>query len=139
MPRFCASCGAQMCDAATACPACGKAAAQSVGGGAAAATAPAAGASGGMADNVAAAIGCIPLIGLILLFVEPYSKNKFVRFYAIQAVAQGVCWFVGNIVCMVIPILGWFILLPLWTLTNVIMMIVCAVKAYGNNKFKLPV
>ncbi len=39
MPRFCAACGGQMADNASACPACGKAAGQSTGGGAAAAPA----------------------------------------------------------------------------------------------------
>ena len=136
MPRFCASCGAQVADTASTCSACGKAVAQPVGGGAAAAPAPAA--SGGMADNVAGALACVPLIGLIFLLIEPYNKNKFVRFFSFQAVAQGVCWFIGNICLMFIPILGW-IALPFWMLANVIVMIVCAVKAYGNNRFKLPV
>src|SRR5258706_3108825 len=78
----------------------------SAGGGTAAAPAPAA-ANSGMADNVAAALGCIPIVGLIFLLIEPYNKNKFVRFYSFQAVAQGVCWFVGNLLLMFIPILGW--------------------------------
>ena len=105
--------------------------------GAAPAPAPSANA-GGIAENVAAALGCIPLIGLIFLLIDPYNKNKFIRFFAFQAVAQGVCWFLGQIVLLFIPILGW-IILPFWILANFIMMIVCAVKAYGHTKFKLPV
>ncbi len=135
MPRFCASCGAQMAETASACPACGKAVAAD---GGAAAPAPAAAQAGGMEENVAAALACFPLIGLIFLLIEPYKNIKFVRFYSFQAVAQGVCWFIGNFILLVIPIIGW-LMLPFWQLANIIMMVICAVKAYGHTKFKLPV
>ncbi|MGH9532411.1 MAG: DUF4870 domain-containing protein [Terriglobales bacterium] len=130
MARFCASCGAQMADNAAACPACGKAAAAGGGG-----AAPAA--SGGLTDNVAGALCYIAIIAIIFLLIEPYNRNKYVRFHAFQAIFLAIAGFVGSFVLGFIPILGW-ILLPFWSLGILIVAIVSAVKAYGNQKWKLP-
>ncbi len=92
-----------------------------------------------MQENVAGALGSIPIIGLIFLLIEPYNKHKFVRFCAFQAVALGVCWIVGSIVCGMLPIIGWFILAPLFNLAMFITMVICAAKHYGGQRFKLPV
>src|SRR4051812_18891650 len=82
MPRFCAACGGQMADNATACPACGKAAGQSAGGGAAAAPAAA---GGGLANNVAGLlVYLIGVLAIVFLLIEPYKSNKFVRFHCFQ-------------------------------------------------------
>lgn len=43
------------------------------------------GASSGLSDNVASALCYIPIVGLIFLLVEPYSRNRAVRFHAIQS------------------------------------------------------
>jgi uncharacterized membrane protein len=101
---------------------------------------PAAQASAGLADNVAGALAYVTVLPAILFLVlEPYNKRPFVRFNALQSLGIAICGFVGSIVCGVIPILGWFILMPLLMLTLVISLILCAVKAYGGTKFKLPV
>ena len=131
MARFCASCGAQMADNAAACPACGKAAAAGGGG-----AAPAA--SGGLADNVAGALAYVTLIpAIIFLVVEPYNKNKFIRFHAFQCLFIYAAGFVLGIV-NIIPLLGQIVFL-LGSLGLFIAWIMCVVKAYGNQKFKLPV
>ena len=120
-----------MADNAAACPACGKAAA--AGGGAAA---PAA--SGGLADNVAGALAYVTIIpAIIFLVMEPYNRNKFIRFHAFQCLCiAGVGFVLG--VFNIIPILGQIVFL-LGNLGLVIAWIICIVKAYGNEKFKLPV
>lgn len=132
MARFCASCGAQMADNAAACPACGKAAAAGGGGGAAPA------ASGGLADNVAGALAYVTIIpAIIFLVMEPYNKNKFIRFHAFQCLFIGATGFVISILA-VIPILGWIAFI-VGMPALFIAWIICVVKAYGNEKFKLPV
>ncbi|MCI0354257.1 MAG: hypothetical protein L0099_04330 [Acidobacteria bacterium] len=131
MARFCASCGAQMADNAAACPACGKAAAAGGGG-----AAPAA--SGGLADNMAGALAYVTIIpAIIFLVMEPYNRNKFIRFHAFQCLfmaAAGIC--IGIIA--IIPILGWIVYI-VGMLGLFVGWILCIVKAYGNEKFKLPI
>jgi len=51
----------------------------------------------------------------------------------------GVVWIVGHIVFSMLPIIGWFILNPLFGLAMFIVMIICAAKHYGGQRFKLPV
>jgi len=136
MPRFCSSCGAQMADTATTCPACGKAAAQSVGGGTAAAPAPAAGQ--GLSDNVASGLAYITIIpSIIFLIVEPYSRNKTVKFHALQNLGLAVTMFCCGVI-MVIPILGWIVGI-LGYLTTAVCWLICMIKAFGGGRFKLPV
>jgi uncharacterized membrane protein len=50
----------------------------------------------------------------------------------------GLASIVGHIVLSFIPILGW-ILMPFWGLAIFVLAVVAAVKAYGNNKFRIPV
>ncbi len=124
-----------MADNAAACPACGKAAAQSVGGGAAPAPAQT---TGGIQDNVAGLLAYLFITAIIFLVIEPYNKNKFVRFHSFQAIFLGVVSIVGQVVLTMIPILGW-IILPFFALAVLIIAIVAAVKALGNQKWKVPV
>ncbi len=135
MARFCASCGAQMADTATTCPACGKGAGQSAGGGTAAAPAQQA---GGMQDNLAGALAYLWIVAIIFLLIEPYNRNKFVRFHSFQALFLGLVSIAGHIVLGIVPFIGW-VILPFFSLAIFIVAVICAVKAYGNQEFKLPV
>jgi uncharacterized membrane protein len=131
---FCSGCGAQMADGATVCAACGKG--QSVGGGAAAA--PAASQSGGLADNIAGLLAYLFIPAIIFLVMEPYNKNKFIRFHAFQGLFLGLTSIAGHIVLGIIPVVGWF-LLPFFSLAIFIIAVIGAVKAYGNQKWMIPV
>ena len=92
---FCAGCGAQMADGATVCAACGKG--QSVGGGAAAA--PAASAqSSGLNDNIAGLLAYFFVPAILFLVLEPFNKNKFVRFHAFQGLILGAFSIVAHMV-----------------------------------------
>ena len=135
MARFCASCGAQMADTATACPACGKSAAQSAGGGSGAGPAQA---SGGLQDNLAGALAYLWIVAIIFLLIEPYNRNKFVRFHSFQALFLGIFSIAGHIVLGIVPFIGW-VILPFFSLAIFVVAVICAVKAYGNQEFKLPV
>jgi len=99
---------------------------------------PAAQASTALADNVAGALTYVTVIpAIVFLVLEPYNKRPFVRFNAFQCLGIAVCAFVISFF-MVIPILGW-IAVPLLELCLFIAAILCAVKAYGGVKFKLPI
>ncbi len=142
MARFCSNCGMQVPDNANNCPGCGKPA-QSVGGGGKAA--PTQSGAGGLADNVAGMLAYVTIVpAIIFLVIEPFNRNRFVRFHAFQSIFFYVAWtvlwvaltFVGAI-----PFLGWATLLlwPLLGLGGLILWILMAVKAYGGQMWKLPV
>jgi len=135
---FCNSCGAQIADGTTTCAAC-------------AGRAPAAPAStGGMADNVAGMLAYITIIpSIIFLVMEPYNKNRFVRFHSFQnlffAGALIVCWIAFTILSMVlafIPILGHIVIALCWfalALGSFVVWIIMILKANGGQMWKLPV
>lgn len=129
MPQFCSSCGTQMADGATVCPGCGKAAA------AAATAAPAA---GGLQDNVAGMLAYFTIIpAIIFLVLEPYNRNKFIRFHSFQCLFLAAFFFVANIVLNFIPILG-LIASMILGIGGFILWIILVIKAYQGQKFKVP-
>lgn len=142
---FCPNCGTQIAEGGT-CPKC-------AGAQAAAPSAPAAGTSapaGGLTDNVAGMLAYITIIPAILFLVmEPYNKNRFVRFHSFQNiflhVAAVVLWIALMIVSAVlafIPILGHIVAFILWLALSVgllIVWIVLLLKANQGQMYKLPV
>lgn len=147
---FCAKCGAQLNAGSGFCGACGAAVSgQSVtptsGAAATPASSSAGATSGGMTDNVAAALSYIWIVGLIFLLIEPYNKNRFVRFHAFQSIFFGVAWIVlwvgMHIVFSIMPFLG-LLILPLYFLIGLggfVYWLFLAFKAYGNAEYKIPV
>jgi uncharacterized membrane protein len=112
-------------------------------------------ASSGMQSNMASMLCYIPvcLIGLIaailFLVMEPYNKNKTVRFNAFQSIflhigliVIGIAWqiFVA-VLSMMTHGLG-LILFPIGLLLGlgmlVVMLYMCF-QAYNNNEVKLPI
>ena len=145
MPRFCAACGGQMADNATACPACGKAAGQSAGGGAAAAPAQS---SGGLTDNVAAGISyIIGILAIVFLLIDPYKNSKFVRFHCFQVLTICAAWIGGaigiTVITMVLSvahlgIIG-MLLWPVFYLGMFVLWVIACVKAFQNQMWRVPV
>jgi uncharacterized membrane protein len=135
MARFCESCGKEMGDVAAYCQYCGKAAtppaADGAGSGAGAASA-------GLQSNLAAALAYLWITAIILLLLEPYNRDKFVRFHAFQALFLGLASIAGHLVLTAIPILGWT-LMPLWSLLILVLAVVAAVKAYQQQAWLIPV
>jgi len=140
---FCSTCGAQIADGTT-CSAC-------AGRVAAAPAVPQSNASaGGMADNVAGMLAYITIIpAIIFLVMEPYNKNRFVRFHSFQnlflhvaAVAVWIALFIVAAVLAVIPILGHIIAFLLWMALVAgffIVWIILLLKANQGQMYKLPV
>jgi len=153
---FCASCGSQLADNATFCPNCGKAAAQTSGA-PAVAPEPAPAASYGttaapatpLAENVAGMLAYLTIIpAIIFLLIEPYNRNRFVRFHSFQCVFATVALIVIDIVLSIvfsilhfIPVVGWMIsalLWPLWGLAVLGLWLLLVIKAYQHQMYKLP-
>ncbi len=140
---FCPSCGAE--GTGGFCQACGKPMSG-------AAASPAAGATtGGLEDNVASAL-CYALgllTGVIFLVLDPYNKNKEIRFHAFQSIFAHI----GLIVCsiglgIVTGMMGaisgglGLLLMPLWPAVGLacfVGWILMMVKTYQGSKIVLPV
>ena len=130
---FCPNCGTQIADGA-ACPKCASAA-------------PSAGVAtaGGLTDNMAGALAYVTFIpAIVFLVLEPYNKNRFIRFHSFQCLfltgALVVLSIALGIVAM-IPFIG-LLTLPLHFLIwigSIVLVVILALKAYQGQKFKLPV
>ena len=150
MPRFCSSCGSQMEDSATFCPACGKAAGQSSG--TATGTAPASSpvvtsaavTGGGLEDNIAGLLAYVTIIpAIVFLVMEPYNRKPFIRFHSFQCLFLAAASVALGIVLMIlgmIPVIGLLMLFvgPIIWLGVFVLAVVCAIKAYQGQKWKLP-
>jgi len=134
---FCSACGAQIADGTTTCAVCA--------GRVATAPAVAQANAGGMADNVAGMLAYFTIIpAIVFLVIEPFNKNRFVRFHAWQSVFFNVAWIALWIALQIVvhvPFFGWLTVLvwPLVMLGGFIVWIVLVVKANQNQMFKLPV
>ena len=146
---FCKACGAELGGAAF-CPKCG--ASQS----ASAAAAPVAVAQSstneGLAENVAGtlayAFGWIS--GLIFLLID---KRPFVKFHAAQSIALNIAffavwlafWIISAMLTVITAALHFpigvlsFFLAPVIGIGFIVIWIFMMVKAYGHQKYKLPV
>jgi uncharacterized membrane protein len=137
MARFCTSCGGELPEGAAACPKCGAGTAPTV--------IPPASAQGGLADNVAGLLAYITVIpAIVFLLIEPFNKNRFVRFHSFQCLFIAVAGFALGIVFAIlsmIPVIG-LLLIPVSFIVWVgifVLVVVCMIKAYQGQKWKLPV
>jgi uncharacterized membrane protein len=105
-----------------------------------------------MTNNVAACLSYLVgwVTGLIFLVIEPYKNDKFVRFHAFQSIFLSIAVFAVWIGAMILSTilgfithgLGFFIMGPLMMLVwlgVVVAVVICMIKAYGNQQFKLPI
>ena len=136
----CSQCGAQMPDVSAFCPACGEpvAAAKS-----------ALVATGQLSDHLLGALAYITFIpAIIFLLVEPFKRNRFIRFHSFQCIFLWVAGLLLGIplrlaffVLFLIPGLGQLIVLltsMVLSLGCSILVIVLLVKALQGEMFKLP-
>ena len=134
---FCSSCGAQIPDGSTMCSVCA--------GRTAPAGPPVAATAGGMTDNVAGMLAYVTIIpAIVFLVMEPYNRNRFVRFHSFQNIFFCIAWIVLWIALSIvahIPILGWLTILiwPLIGLAGLIIWVILLLKANQGQMFKLPI
>jgi uncharacterized membrane protein len=145
---FCAACGAQIADNVAFCPNCGKAAGQAPGAGVPVPPQPATSAGSGVAsmpleENIAGMLAYFTIIpAIIFLLIEPYNRNRFVRFHSFQCLftvgALIVLQVVLSIVSYVLPLM----MFPIWGLLGLAefaLWILLVIKAYQHEMFKLPI
>ena len=103
-----------------------------------------------MEENLASALCYIPIVGLIFLLIEPYNKNRTIRFHAFQSIFYCLAWIVVwigigilfGILFTVLPYgMGSIVrLLSLVVeLAFVIGWIMMAVKAYQRDRLVMPI
>jgi len=134
---FCSTCGAQIADGTTTCAVCAGRVA----------TAPAVpqATAGGMTDNVAGMLAYITIIpAIIFLVMEPYNKNRFIRFHSWQCLFFAGALFVlhlGLSIFTFVPFMA-LITLPLHLLVSAggfVLWIILLMKANQGQMYKLPV
>lgn len=135
MARYCEGCGKEMTATATFCGACGKEATPAAPAGT---EAPPSTPSAGLQNNLAGALAYLWITAIVFLLLEPYNRDKFVRFHSFQALFLGLASIAGHIVLSLIPFLGWT-LMPLWSLVILVFAVIGAVKAYQNQTWRIPV
>jgi uncharacterized membrane protein len=110
---------------------------------------PVLGTTGGIRDNIAGALAYFTFIpAIVFLVVEPYKKNRFIRFHAFQSLFLTVAAVVASLalkliflVLSLIPLLGHLLLLLISVIVFlgcVILWLVLVVKALQGELFKLP-
>jgi uncharacterized membrane protein len=104
--------------------------------------------SNGLSDNVAGMLAYITVIpALVLLFLEPYKQRRFIRFHAFQSLF----FYVATVVVRtalgfaIVPLMVMHLsiltglLFELFGLLVLVGWVVCVVKAYQGEMFRLPI
>lgn len=90
-------------------------------------------------NKVMAIIGyIIPILFFIPLLSEESKKSPFAKFHANQQLVLLISAFIVNIAGM-IPILGWFIILPFGCLAILIIALIGIINAAKGEMKKLPI
>jgi len=147
---FCSACGTQMADNAAFCPKCGKAVqGAGAGPGPSAVAVPIPGnpgaASGSLpiSENVAGMLAYFTIIPAILfLLIEPFNRNRFVRFHSFQCLFTCGALILLQIVLSIFGHILPFFMFGLWSLlglAELALWILLVFKAYNHEMFKLPI
>jgi uncharacterized membrane protein len=155
---FCANCGASVPDRAAFCSGCG----QTVGIGpqatvvqpsetAVASTSAVHPTAAALTSNVAAALAYILgfITGILFLVLEPYKRDRFVRFHAMQSIvysAAGIVFRIGwsILVGALVDLSGWMalVLVPIGLAISLGLFgfwIFLMYQAYSNREFRIPI
>jgi uncharacterized membrane protein len=141
LPLACPDCAAKMPESAVFCPGCGRSM-QVV-------AARAQGKVGFLLENIAGALAYLTFIpAAVFLFLEPYKKNRFVRFHSIQslllwvaAILIAIALKLGGLLVFMIPVVGPLVLVLISVflgLAAFVVWLVLVVKALQGERFKLP-
>jgi uncharacterized membrane protein len=83
--------------------------------------------------------------GVIFLYVEPYSRDEFVRFHARQSIIFSIAWFAIEIIIGVFiavmphPISGLLtFLLSIFNIGTAIFWVFLMYKAYNGERYRIP-
>jgi uncharacterized membrane protein len=103
-----------------------------------------------MEENIAGMLAYFTIIpAIIFLLIEPYNRNRFVRFHCFQCIFAAVAIIVIDIalwilslILHVVPVLGLLVISlmwPIWGLAILALWLLLVFKAYQHQIFKLPV
>ena len=154
---FCSKCGSAVSEGSGFCSVCGTPVSSAGGPAASPAGAPPAppspvgATSTGLTSNVAAALSYLVtfITGIVFLALEPYRRDKFVRFHAFQSIAFGIAAIVLEIVWHIIASVGFLSFGFFFAIVSLIGLLIWLAifglwlflmyKAYNNERFMLPV
>jgi uncharacterized membrane protein len=129
---FCSVCGAQIPNG-TVCAACqGR-------------TSVATSSNSGLADNVAGMLAYVTIIpAIIFLVIEPYNKNRFIRFHSFQCLFFAAVLFILHVGISMFAVVPFMVLitLPLHMVVSaggLVVWIILLLKANQGLMYKLPV
>jgi uncharacterized membrane protein len=140
MSIFCPQCAVEMPENSALCPNCGRVMPSAV---------RARGNVGVFPENIAGALAYIsPLPAIVFLLIDPYRRNRFVRFHSLQCLFLWLAMFaiaalmrLGEPIIFLIPSLGYllFLLIGMVTLLAAfVLWLVLVIKALQGEAFKLP-
>jgi uncharacterized membrane protein len=130
--RFCPSCGSALPTGSSTCSSCG-ATVEPIAGFETVAVATS------LADNLAGALAYLTFLpAIFFLLLEPFNKNRFVRFHSFQCIFLSIAWFTLLFALTVLPLLGWALIFVM-PIVGLILWIVAIVQAFRGQTFKVPV
>ena len=150
---FCAKCGATLREGSDYCGSCGSQVALGIQGAApgpqVVTTSPSV-SSTGLTSNIAGALAYVLglITGIVFLVLEPYKRDRFVRFHAMQSVLFCVAAFVfsiawGIVVRIMISISGWtaVVLTPIGLVISLaffLFWLFLMYQAYSQREYRIP-
>ncbi len=92
-----------------------------------------------LADNIAGVLAYFTFIAaVILLLIEPYRRNRFVRFHAFQCIGISIIVMAVDSTVLITPVLG-ALFSTIVGLAAFLAWLLCVLKAYEGLMWKLPV
>lgn len=85
-----------------------------------------------------AIIGYIIPILFFIPLVSDAKNSPFAKFHANQQLVLLIAWVVVNFVGSILPVIGWFLILPLGTIFLLVVMIMGIINASKGEMKKLP-
>ena len=99
----------------------------------------------GLSDNAASGLAYVTFIpAIVFLVTPPYNQNPRIRFHSWQSIFLTIACIVVDVGLSVVahlPFFG-FMTLALWPLVGLaffIVWILCLIKAFNGQRFKLPI
>ncbi|MBZ5585232.1 MAG: hypothetical protein LAQ30_24100 [Acidobacteriia bacterium] len=143
--RFCAKCGTPV----AAAPAVGVGSTPQPGPVPPVGAAPYAPAAAGMSDAAASGLAYLVgfITGILFLVLEPYNRNRTVRFHAFQSIFLNIAWFavwialsiVMSILGAVLGVFSFFFLTPLIGLAFFVVWLWVMISAFQGKAVVLPI
>ena len=144
---FCSACGASMEEGVKFCSTCGQAA-DGAAPQASAPPPPSGAAAGGSAEvanqNLMAGLAYLLIPAILFLVIEPFSKNRFIRFHSFQSIFFCIASIVVQLAFGILSgILGFLaiVLVPVGILLSLglfVLWVYCLLQAFQGKEYRIP-